>query len=670
MKILNVTAGIDDTTNYLCEVFNTTDHHSYWINTEDVSLRIKYIDIKTPIGGEEFIANDNYNITWESQNVENVKIEFSDNDGLDWTSIISGISTENNNYSWTIPELNSDNCFIRITDIDDGNNFNINDSSFQIKNDQIVDIKLEADLIWFDSDYDGVELGNVNASGSSVNFGNISKYIWTTNEDTIGIGNSSIVELPTGTNEVILSVTTNLGRTTYDTIYISVYSASLPTSGAIYSSVSQLNEKEFFIASSDDKIYKFDSTGVASWTILTGGSIQSTICISNEQNIYVGSEDTRLYVFNKFGTPNWDKAMGGVIVSSPSVGPDNNIYVGITSGRLISMNESGTILWSTQVGGSIVSSPSISNDNRIYFGSCDKKIYCLSNNGDIIASFETQDSVLSSPAIAADGTIYIGANDGYLYKLDRNLNLIWKYFTLGKVKSSPVIDENGNIFIGSSSGYLFALNEDKELLWKYNANIPINGNPTISLDGTIYIGDESGRLLAFSNDGFLRWELQLSESIVAAPLVTDKSMIYLSGIDGKVYIMRDPIYYSGNYMLESAHQWPTFKGNNKRTGFIWDGVTDVDAFSDLIPLTFDLMQNYPNPFNPSTKIKFGLPKESEVSVAIYNILGEKVNDLVNQHLKAGYHEVEFNNTSLSSGIYFYRIVAADYVETKKMILLK
>ncbi len=84
----------------------------------------------------------------------------------------------------------------------------------------------------------------------------------------------------------------------------------------------------------------------------------------------------------------------------------------------------------------------------------------------------------------------------------------------------------------------------------------------------------------------------------------------------------------------------------------------------------NLSQNYPNPFNPSTKIKFAIPKESNVDLSIYNVVGELVVTLVNEHLNAGYHEYEFNASKLSSGIYIYRIKADDFVETKKMVLLK
>jgi flagellar hook assembly protein FlgD len=88
------------------------------------------------------------------------------------------------------------------------------------------------------------------------------------------------------------------------------------------------------------------------------------------------------------------------------------------------------------------------------------------------------------------------------------------------------------------------------------------------------------------------------------------------------------------------------------------------------PSTFHLSQNYPNPFNPSTKIKFTLPKPENVKVEIYNTIGQRVETLINKHLKAGQHTLEFNGQNLSSGIYFYRIEAGEYMDFKKMVLLR
>ncbi len=91
---------------------------------------------------------------------------------------------------------------------------------------------------------------------------------------------------------------------------------------------------------------------------------------------------------------------------------------------------------------------------------------------------------------------------------------------------------------------------------------------------------------------------------------------------------------------------------------------------DGIPERFALKQNYPNPFNPSTNIAFDLPETSEVTLSVYNMLGQKVMTLVNGRLNAGAHQVKFDASSLASGMYVYRIEAGSFVSTKKMMLIK
>lgn len=91
---------------------------------------------------------------------------------------------------------------------------------------------------------------------------------------------------------------------------------------------------------------------------------------------------------------------------------------------------------------------------------------------------------------------------------------------------------------------------------------------------------------------------------------------------------------------------------------------------NILPNKFHVYQNFPNPFNPTTTIKFNLPKNDNVSLKIYNILGEQVSDLLNEELKSGEYSVLFDGSELSSGIYFYRLKTNNSISIKKMILLK
>ena len=83
-----------------------------------------------------------------------------------------------------------------------------------------------------------------------------------------------------------------------------------------------------------------------------------------------------------------------------------------------------------------------------------------------------------------------------------------------------------------------------------------------------------------------------------------------------------------------------------------------------------MYQNYPNPFNSNTVIHFELPKEAQVSLIVYDLLGQEVNELVSEKREAGSYDVQFDGSMLTSGIYFYRLQTEDYNNTRKLLLLK
>ena len=119
-------------------------------------------------------------------------------------------------------------------------------------------------------------------------------------------------------------------------------------------------------------------------------------------------------------------------------------------------------------------------------------------------------------------------------------------------------------------------------------------------------------------------------------------------------------------------------GTDLFAGTAWEGVwrrplsemVSVKLASSELPTEFSLEQNYPNPFNPSTTIRYELPHASRVSLKVYNTLGQEVATLVNETKPAGVYTVQFDAGSLASGVYFYRLQAGDFVEAKKLVLLR
>ncbi|MCX6164654.1 MAG: T9SS type A sorting domain-containing protein, partial [Ignavibacteriae bacterium] len=121
---------------------------------------------------------------------------------------------------------------------------------------------------------------------------------------------------------------------------------------------------------------------------------------------------------------------------------------------------------------------------------------------------------------------------------------------------------------------------------------------------------------------------------------------------------------NSGFVPASAAEWGTFK---IRVGSF---ITAIQPVSSEVPKDYSLSQNYPNPFNPTTNMKFALPKDGNVAIKIYDILGNLVNTIYDGYKTAGIYNATFDGSNLSSGIYFYKITSGSFSDTKRMILLK
>jgi len=141
--------------------------------------------------------------------------------------------------------------------------------------------------------------------------------------------------------------------------------------------------------------------------------------------------------------------------------------------------------------------------------------------------------------------------------------------------------------------------------------------------------------------------------------------------------------YSANYKAITTIGQPSPIGNVADSSYFgyygfWHeifaqevGIKDRTASTAAnLPIVFSLSQNHPNPFNPITQINYALPSDCHMRMEVYNILGQRVATLVDGKEKAGYKVARWDANSLSSGIYFYRLKAGDFVQTRKMVVLK
>ncbi|MDD5362480.1 MAG: T9SS type A sorting domain-containing protein [Ignavibacteria bacterium] len=241
------------------------------------------------------------------------------------------------------------------------------------------------------------------------------------------------------------------------------------------------------------------------------------------------------------------------------------------------------------------------------------------------------------------------------------------------------------------SGYLYTNTPDRSYMSSFMRRenpdinvyeVPVNGGKQhlgqvdsvhIAFDKSFKIKYSAVASLLYS--GFSTIELPLVNALQTAEgnvsqnlMSNDNSYSYISPNSYLDLEFRDSVPYSGtitvrDYVLEVNGQVLVMGNkmlNRKITGKEQNGIPDK----------FSLSQNYPNPFNPVTKINYGVPKQSLVSIKVYDLLGREVATLVNEAKNPGMYTVEFNGSNFASGIYFYRITAGTFTDVKRLVLIK
>lgn len=226
------------------------------------------------------------------------------------------------------------------------------------------------------------------------------------------------------------------------------------------------------------------------------------------------------------------------------------------------------------------------------------------------------------------------------YRADGQTTLQWK------MADSVVVDSNSAI-----TGINFFVSPESDSGADY-----ISGN----------VSDNSGN----SIKGALVFAINSNQEISGFAITNVNGSYVIPGlVPGSYTIQSDYLgYTSGQSQNVNLDYTANYSGS---ASFVLspEGVTSVES-SPSLPKAFKLNQNYPNPFNPSTIISYSVPVNSFVTIKVYDIIGREVATLVNNNISAGNHKVTFDAADLSSGIYFYQIRAGNFVQTKKMILLK
>jgi hypothetical protein len=414
-----------------------------------------------------------------------------------------------------------------------------------------------------------------------------------------------------------------------------------------------------------------------------GGAVGSRVGTTNEV-IGFNQSGQIIWIFPTAGTP-W------TVVEMPNVGgsPSSDVLVGTTTGNVYVLSgDNGSVIWQTNIGSvfiedaRVVSDVNESGTRDILISGIAPNVYVLEgSNGQVIWSNNTGGNILgiaqlgdmNGDAVPELGTASLN-NLIHVYDA-RTGNTVFSYSFGGGGTSTaaehlePIddIDFNGNLeFVaGSRDGRIIAFSGGTE-------GIPVelsSFNATVTGSDVNLMWTTASEM---NNRGFEIERKNISEN--------ENPWEKIAFVKGKGTTTEINIYSYIDVNVDAGKYKYRLKQVDFDGSFIYSGEVEVIVG---LPDNYTLEQNYPNPFNPVTVIRFSIPVESNVKLSVYNLLGEEVASLVNENLKAGYHEVEWrgtdkNNYLLPSGVYFYRLESNDpsrrsgqsFVDIKKMLFLK
>lgn len=422
-------------------------------------------------------------------------------------------------------------------------------------------------------------------------------------------------------------------------------------------------------------IVKYNSAGDQQW-VIRRSETGNCLGFDNSGNLYVGgnnglppAQNVLIVIkFNQSGneiwTGKWDYPAVPLADNASKIILDNNgnIYAagfsykmengsGVSCYLLVKFSPSGDTLWSHKYNGTA-------------FGDDYINSIALDNNNNIYITGKTIDTSASGGTTGAT-TIKYTSGGGVTWIKTYKGNGSSGSYAWGE---SVSVNNNGEVFVAGTSRSLnpnsdmclIKYNSSGNLEWLKEYNGSYNNNDfgiecradnygSCYITGTTYESGTSAldfTTIKYNNAGVQTWLIRYNGGANYS--------------DQPVALERDNI---GNVYVFGL-------SNNAYLTVKYSDATGVSNISAEMPDNYYLSQNYPNPFNPVSKIRFQISKSSFTKLTVFDETGKEVKSLVNENLNPGTYETEFNGSNNTSGVYFYRLETAEYVMTKKMMLVK
>jgi ligand-binding sensor domain-containing protein len=392
----------------------------------------------------------------------------------------------------------------------------------------------------------------------------------------------------------------------------------------------------------------------AQWVQTNGPYGVDIRCVApSGPNLFVGTYGSGVYLSANKGA-SWTAVNTGLplykYINTLAVdGP--NLFAGTPGGVFVSTNNGTSWSATTGVAGIDVHAFAVSGPN-LFAGTWDYGAFLSKDNGRSWTAVNTglPLDLLTVHSLAASGTtLFAGTEFGVF--VSTNNGTSWTAACTGLTNKFilSLAVSGTNLFAGTYEGVF--LSTDNGTSWtEVNAGVPVDSHgdyplvPALAVSGTNVFAGTNGEGVFLSTDNGTSW--------------TEVN----AGLPNK---------YIQDIAVDGTNLYSGSNGSGVWLRPLSEMVTaSVGEPSHDVPTTFGLKQNYPNPFNPRTTIEFELPVASQVILSVHDMLGREVSVLVDEKRDAGAHEITFEASGLSSGAYFYRLRAGDFVQTRVCVVLK
>jgi photosystem II stability/assembly factor-like uncharacterized protein len=362
---------------------------------------------------------------------------------------------------------------------------------------------------------------------------------------------------------------------------------------------------------------------------------------------------------------------------------DNNTgFVTGANGTIIKTTDAGNN-WFNQVSNTSLSLRSIHFENSNLGFACGSDVY--GNNHVILKTTNSGNNWIvlleevSNPINHFKSIYFTSINEGYIgstYKILKTTNsgVNWFYLDLPINNFSESTFGNSVSFINSTTGYICGYNGNSAILKTTNAGISTIPASPSGLSGS-YLTNPRRIQLSWTDNSYIEngYKIERKKSTDTLWAIIDSVAQNVTQYND-INIVLGPVVY--NYRIFAYNSY----GVSGYSNIVSITVTEIKLIENIVSKEFSVSQNYPNPFNPSTKIRFQVPYREGwqrnadgvgfVTLKVFDITGKEVATLVNEQLQPGTYETDWNASAFSSGVYFYKIEAGKYTETKRMLLLK